>query len=133
MARVEGRLHGKVAVVTGAAHGIGAAIVGLFTSEDGRVVVADIDDEAGSAVAAEIGAAAVFVRHDVSSEPGWEAVVAGAVDRFGRLDVLVNNAGVVHHASVADTTLADFERLVRVNQIGVFLGMRAVIEPMRRA
>jgi 3alpha(or 20beta)-hydroxysteroid dehydrogenase len=82
---------------------------------------------------AGVGASAVFVHHDVGDEAQWAEVVATAVDRFGRLDVLVNNAGVVHHASVADTRLADFERLVRVNQIGVFLGMRAVIEPMRRA
>jgi 3alpha(or 20beta)-hydroxysteroid dehydrogenase len=97
------------------------------------VVVGDIDDDGGQAIADGTSPAAVFVHHDVGSEEDWAGAVSAALDAFGGLHVLVNNAGVVHHASVADTTLADYERLVRVNQTGVFLGIRAAVEPMQRA
>jgi 3alpha(or 20beta)-hydroxysteroid dehydrogenase len=95
-------------------------------------VVGDIDDDSGAAVAADIGGTATFVHLDVGNEADWDGAVSTALDAFRGLHVLVNNAGVVHHASVADTTRADYERVVRVNQTGVFLGMRAVVEPMQR-
>jgi 3alpha(or 20beta)-hydroxysteroid dehydrogenase len=96
-------------------------------------VIGDIDDESGRAVAADLGDDAAFIQHDVGSKREWSNAVGVALDVFGGLDVLVNNAGLLHHASLEDTSLADYERLVRVNQIGVFLGMQAVVDPMRRA
>ncbi len=128
-----GRLDGKAAIVTGGAHGMGRAIVRRFVAEGALVAVADIDVDAGSALAAELGPAARFVELDVGSEEQWEAAMSETVGAFGRLDVGVNNGGIVIHSSLEDTTLADYERIVRVNQIGTFLGMRAMAAPMRAA
>ena len=128
-----GRLDDKVAIVTGAARGTGAATARRFAAEGARVVLADVLEEAGRAVAKEIGDAACFVHLDVGSEAEWRRAVSESAERFGRLDVLVNNAAVLHMASIADTEVADFERVVRVNQLGTFLGIKSVIEPMKRA
>src|SRR5580765_2214019 len=125
-----GRLDGKVAIVTGGARGQGEAEVRLFAAEGAKVVVSDVLVDAGKALAASVGDAVVFLRHDVSREDDWEAAINLATERFGGLDVLVNNAGILHNATIAKHTLADYERVVAVNQIGVFLGIRAVIEPM---
>jgi 3alpha(or 20beta)-hydroxysteroid dehydrogenase len=95
--------------------------------------VTDIDDANGAVLVADIGVEARFVHHDVTTEADWDGAVAAAVESFGGLHVLVNNAGVVHHASLVDTTVAEYERVVRVNQVGVFVGMRAVVAPMRRS
>jgi 3alpha(or 20beta)-hydroxysteroid dehydrogenase len=122
-----GRLEGKVAVVTGAARGQGEAEARLFAAEGARVVVADVLEEEGRAVAEEIGEAAVFERLDVGSEEDWERVVGSAVDRFGRLSTLVNNAGVVAFSAFEETSLEDYLRVIRVNQVGTFLGMRTAI------
>lgn len=128
-----GRLQGKVALVTGAARGQGEAEARLFVREGASVVVADVLDAEGEAVAKDLGAAACFVHLDVTSESDWEAAVAAAVAQFAKLDVLVNNAGIVAMAMLADTTLADYRRVIDVNQIGVFLGMRSVIAAMTAA
>jgi 3alpha(or 20beta)-hydroxysteroid dehydrogenase len=128
-----GRLSGKVALVTGAARGTGAATARLFVEEGARVVLADVLDERGEARAKELGSSAAYVHLDVGSEEEWSRGVEATLQRFGSLQVLVNNAAVLHLASLPDTTRADFERVVRVNQLGPFLGMRAVVEPMRRA
>ncbi len=128
-----GRLDGNVAIITGAGRGTGAATARLFAREGARVAVADIREEAARAVAAEIGGAAIPVALDVGSEPSWEAAVARVRQAFGPVTVLVNNAALLHLGSVEETTAADFERLVRVNQIGTFLGIRAVIPGMREA
>jgi 3alpha(or 20beta)-hydroxysteroid dehydrogenase len=128
-----GRLDGKVAIVTGAARGTGAAIAKLFAAEGARVVLGDVLEEAGAATAAAIGANARFETLDVSNTEAWRRVVAATVAAHGRVDVLVNNAAVLHMASIADTTAEQLLRLVRVNQLGPFLGMQAVIEPMRAA
>jgi len=124
------RLDGKVAIVTGGARGQGEAEARLFVQEGAKVVIGDVLVDAGEALAAELGDDAVFVRHDVSDEVAWEAVVATAVERFGGVHVLVNNAGIGHTAPIADHTVADYERVVAVNQTGVFLGMRSVVAPM---
>ncbi|MEZ5233600.1 MAG: glucose 1-dehydrogenase [Acidimicrobiales bacterium] len=126
-----GRLDGKVAIVTGGARGQGAAEVRLFAAEGAKVVLSDVLVDDGRALAGELGDAVTFLRHDVSREEDWEAAVNTAVERFGGLDVLVNNAGILHNATIAKHTLADYERLVQVNQIGVFLGIRAAIAPMK--
>lgn len=128
-----GRLHGKVALVTGAARGQGEAVVRAFVAEGARVLAGDIADDGGKALAEELGDAVRFRHLDVGSEEDWAAAVAEAVDAFGHLDVLVNNAGVLHFSALTDTTLADFERVIRVNQTGTFLGMRAVVPAMRAA
>jgi 3alpha(or 20beta)-hydroxysteroid dehydrogenase len=125
-----GRLDGKVAIVTGGARGQGEAEVRLFVGEGAKVVVSDVLVDEGEAVAASLGDNAVFLRHDVSREDHWEAAINVAIDSFGGLDVLVNNAGILHSATIAKHTLADYERVVAVNQVGVFLGTRAVIAPM---
>jgi len=125
-------LAGRVAIVTGAAQGMGRAIVERFAREGARVVVTDVDDDAGRAVAASLDGA-LFCHLDVGSAGDWGSVVDLAGREFGSVDVLVNNAGLVHHAALVDTTLDDFERVVRVNQTGPFLGMQAVVPAMKAA
>jgi 3alpha(or 20beta)-hydroxysteroid dehydrogenase len=128
-----GRLDGKVAIVTGAARGTGATIARLFAREGARVVLADVQRDLGAGVAESIGAAAHFVALDVASPDDWRHGVGETLARFGRLDVLVNNAAVLHLAGIEKTSADDFLRVVRVNQLGTFLGIQAAIEPMRAA
>lgn len=128
-----GCLQGKVAIVTGAARGTGEATTRHFVAEGARVVLGDVLDERGRAVAKDLGDAARYTTLDVTSESDWARAVAETKDAFGCVDVLVNNAGVLHMAAIADTQLDDFERVVRINQIGPFLGIKAVIEPMKEA
>ncbi|TCO46681.1 glucose 1-dehydrogenase [Actinocrispum wychmicini] len=127
------RLDGKVALVTGAARGQGAAIARRFVQEGARVTIADIRDELGKELAAELGDDAIYRRLDVASEEDWTAAVDATLAAFGRLTVLVNNAGILKFGSIVDTTLADYEQVIRVNQTGTFLGMRAVIPAMTEA
>ena len=127
------RLVGKVALFTGAARGTGEATARLFAAEGAKVVLADIVDDAGTATAADIGDDAFFVHLDVTEETSWQAAVKAAVDRFGKLDILVNNAGILHMAAIADTTVADYERVVGVNQKGVFLGIKSAEQALRDA
>lgn len=123
------RLAGKVAIITGAARGQGAAAARRFVAEGARVLLADVADEAGQALADELGPAAVYQHLDVASEDDWVDAVRAAGD-LGRVQVLVNNAGVLHFSELADTSLVDYERVIRVNQIGTFLGMREVVPAM---
>lgn len=125
-----GRLSGKVALITGAAGGQGAAAARRFVEEGARVVLADLLDSDGKSLADELGEAARYQHLDVSSEQEWTDAVRAAHDAFGKLDVLVNNAGILHFSSFEDTALADYERVVRVNQIGTFLGIKSVIPSM---
>lgn len=128
-----GRLDGKIAIITGAARGQGAAEARLFAAEGARVVLADVLDDEGEAVAAEIGDAAVYTHLDVTDEPQWQAAVALAEDRFGPVTVLVNNAGILLFQPLDKTDLADFDRVMRVNVQGVFLGMKSVTPSMTTA
>lgn len=128
-----GRLDGKVAIITGGARGQGAAEARLFAAEGARVLVADVLDDEGRAVAGEIGEAAAYVHLDVGDEAQWQAAVATAEERFGPVSVLVNNAGVLLFQALDKTEVADFERVLRVNVVGVFLGMKAVTPSMERA
>ena len=125
-------LSGKVALITGAARGQGAAEARLFVEQGARVIVADILEDEARAVARSLGDAALFMKLDVTQEADWEAAVAAGVQRFGKLDVLVNNAGISFIAPIAETTLEAYRRIVEINQVGVFLGMRTVIDPMTK-
>jgi 3(or 17)beta-hydroxysteroid dehydrogenase len=130
------RLAGKVALISGGARGMGAAEAILFAREGARVVVGDILDTEGKQVEAEIvhkGGQAAFVHMDVTSEADWERAVTTATGRFGRLDVLVNNAGVGGGGRLEETTAAAWDHTMAVNAKGVFLGTKAAIPAMRRA
>lgn len=118
------RLQGKVALVTGGARGMGAATVRLFAAEGAQVVIADVLAEEGAALAQEVNG--LFVHLDVSSETSWETALAQALARFGRVDVLVNNAGVLLFKTIADTSKAEFDRVLGINLGGCFLGLRIV-------
>ena len=131
--RLAGRLEGKVAVVTGAARGTGAAIAGRFAAEGARVIVADVLDDRGGEVVAAVGAAARYVHCDVTREDDWARLITETDETFGGLDVLVNNAAVLHLAGIEETTAADYRRVSEVNELGTFLGIRAAIAPMRAA
>lgn len=126
-----GRLEGKVVLVTGAGRGTGEATVRLCAAEGARVVAADIRADAVDAVVTDLGGDAMALELDVGSEESWKAGVARVLDRFGQIDVLVNNAALLHMAALVDTDVADFERIVRVNQLGPFLGIKHVAGPMR--
>lgn len=128
-----GRLSGKVAIVTGGANGQGAAIARGFVAEGAKVVIADIATEPGELLAKELGDSAVFHRLDVTDEQGWQATVAEARERFGPVNVLVNNAGILMFSELTQTALEDYERVIRINQIGTFLGMKSVVASMEEA
>lgn len=124
------RLAGKVAIVTGGAQGQGEAICRAFVAEGAEVVIADIADDLGKALATELGEHAHFAHLDVSDEDNWAAVVSEAVETFGPVTTLVNNAGILMFAELTRTETAAFERIFRINQLGCFLGMRTVTPVM---
>jgi 3(or 17)beta-hydroxysteroid dehydrogenase len=129
------RVKGKVAVVTGAASGLGKAISFLLAGEGASVVLADINEADGKKAAETItsrGSRAIFVKLDVTSESDWAQVMKVTLERFGKLDVLVNCAGVFHDKSIEDTTLASWRRVIAINLDGVFLGTKAAIAPMKK-
>jgi 3alpha(or 20beta)-hydroxysteroid dehydrogenase len=126
------RLAGKRAIVTGAAQGQGAAIARAFVEEGAQVVIADVADEPGTLLAEELGENAYFAHHDVSDEASWTAVVDEANERFGPVNVLVNNAGLLRFGEVEKQDMDEYDLLVRVNQRGCFLGMKAVTRTMRK-
>lgn len=125
------RLQDKVAIVTGGAQGQGAAISRAFVADGARVIIADVADEPGLALAAELGDAAHFTHHDVSDEASWTALVEDTAARFGPVSVLANNAGILRFGEIAGGSLEDVELMWRINQMGVFLGMRAVVPTMK--
>jgi len=126
------RLDGKVALVTGGGSGIGAAICRAYAEQGARVLIAEVNQDNGRLVAAELGEAGLFQATDVTQLPSVEAAVAAAVDHFGRLDVLVNCAGIGLVGSVQETESADWDRLMAVNVKGVFHGTRAAVDQMLR-
>jgi 3(or 17)beta-hydroxysteroid dehydrogenase len=125
-----GRVAGKVAIVTGAASGMGQADAILLAAQGATVVLADLNESAGQAAAAKIGKNAVFMRLDVSDEENWKQVIAATLESFGRLDILVNNAGIIALGSIVDTTLESWRLINSVNSDGVFLGCKHAIPAM---
>jgi 3(or 17)beta-hydroxysteroid dehydrogenase len=123
----------KVAIVTGAASGIGRGTAEVLAREGARVVLTDVNEEQGREAAKAIGGDAVFVRHDVSDEASWQAVIEATLGRFGRLDVLVNNAGIIIVADVESTTVEQWRKIMAVNAEGVFLGCKHAIPVMRKS
>src|SRR6185437_5588531 len=127
-----GRLDGKIILISGGARGQGAAEARLFVAEGARVVIGDVLEDKGRALAAELGQNAAFVRQDVTRETDWESALKAA-EALGGLHGLVNNAGIYQPATLMETDTALFERHMRVNQLGPFLGMRAIVPLMEKS
>ncbi|MEU0502684.1 glucose 1-dehydrogenase [Nocardia sp. NPDC005998] len=128
-----GRLTGKVALISGGARGMGAAHARALVAEDARVVLGDILDDEGAALAKEIGDSAAYVHLDVREKQQWQDAVAEAVQRFGSLNVLVNNAGIVNGNLLVDFELAEWQKIIDINLTGTFLGMQAATPAMIEA
>ncbi|MCH8279058.1 MAG: glucose 1-dehydrogenase [Chloroflexi bacterium] len=131
-----GRLDGKVVFISGGARGQGAAEARIFAQEGAKVVIGDVLDAEGTSVASEIaesGGDALFVHLDVTDEEDWRKAIGAAVSNFGKLDVLVNNAGIWRRGRVEDTTVEDWDTIMDVNAKGVFLGTKLAIPEMRKA
>jgi 3alpha(or 20beta)-hydroxysteroid dehydrogenase len=126
------RLQGKIILISGGARGQGAAEARLFAAEGARVVIGDVLEAEGRRLASELGDAAAFVRHDVTQEKDWETAVKAA-ERFGGLHGMVNNAGIYQPRRLMETETELFERHMRVNQLGCFLGMKTVVPAMERS
>ena len=130
------RLEGKVALISGGARGQGAVEARLFAGEGARVVIADVLEDEGRQVEAEVneqGGECLFLRLDVTSEANWQDVVAATVERFGKLDILVNNAGIYRTETVEETSEELWDQVMDINGKGVFLGTKAAIPEMRKA
>lgn len=128
-----GRLSGKVAIVTGAAQGMGAATARLFAEEGAKVALGDVLAERGEATAKDIGEAAFFGQLDVRSDASWREFVAATTQRFGTVDILINNAAVVHYTAIESLSQADAERVLAINVIGGMLGAKNVAPVMKKA
>ena len=132
MTEIQGRVAGKVAIITGAARGLGEADARLLAREGAQVVITDVDVNQGEKTAKSIKGA-IFLEQDVRNEARWAEVVAETVKRFGRLDVLVNNAGIVDFTSIADSSLERFRFINAVMVEGTFLGCQAAIPAMEKS
>jgi 3alpha(or 20beta)-hydroxysteroid dehydrogenase len=126
-------LDGQVALISGGARGMGAAEAALFVAEGARVVIGDVLDEENSATAAVLGSSCRAVHLDVTSEQDWAAAVSAAEETFGPISILVNNAGIVEPAPIEATTAESFQRVLDVNLLGTFLGIKSTIPSLRRA
>jgi len=124
------RVADKVVLVTGGARGMGAAHAEALVAEGARVVIGDLLDDAGQAVAEKLDDAAIYVHLDVADPGQWDRAVAASLENFGRLDALVNNAGIVKMGPLRGSSLSDWQQVLDVNLTGPYLGMRAAIEPM---
>lgn len=126
------RLEGKVAIITGAAQGMGAAHARLFVENGAKVVLTDLNEEKGHALAKELGDNARFVTHNVTNEEDWKTVVAKTEETFGPADILVNNAGITMAKNMLDVTVEEYKRIVDINQVSVFIGMKEVAPSMAK-
>src|SRR6202021_1291367 len=128
------RLSGKVAIITGASQGMGASHARCFVAQGAKVILGDVNEEDGAKLASELGRDALFVKQDVARKADWETIVKLGQERFGHINVLVNNAGIIGAlASTVDLTEQEYQRVCSVNQTAVFLGMQAVIPGMLQA
>lgn len=127
------RLQGKIAIITGAAQGMGESHARRFIEEGAKVVLTDLNEEKGKALAEELGEHALFVKQDVASADDWKTVVEKAEETFGPVNVLVNNAGITMAKSILETTEDEYRKIVDINQVSVFLGMKTVIPSMQKA
>ncbi|MCG3420269.1 glucose 1-dehydrogenase [Oceanobacillus sp. M65] len=127
------RLENKVAIITGGAQGMGAAHVRLFVEQGAKVVLTDLNEEKGQALAAELGDNVIFVKQNVTSEEDWNNVLAITEEKFGQVNVLVNNAGITMAKSILDISLEEYRRIVDINQTSVFIGMKTVAPLMARS
>jgi 3alpha(or 20beta)-hydroxysteroid dehydrogenase len=127
-----GRLDDRVVLITGAARGQGEAHARRFAAEGAKVIITDVLHDEGKTLAADLGADAMYLSLDVSSETAWNDAVKTAVGHYGRIDGLLNNAGVIQFAPLLQTSLDQYRRLIDINQVGVFLGMRSVAPHMPR-
>lgn len=125
------QLKDKVMIITGGAQGMGRMHAEKALSEGAKVVITDINDTLGQQVQAELGDNSLFVKHDVSSEDDWKNIVKTVMDKWGRIDVLVNNAGITYHKAIEDLSVDDYMKIVRINQLSVFLGMKSVAPIMK--
>ena len=128
-----GRVAGKVALISGGARGMGAAHARALVAEGAKVVIGDILDEEGAALAAELGDAARYVHLDVTQAEEWDAAVAAATTDFGLLNVLINNAGIVALGAIGKFDMTKWQNVIDVNLTGTFLGMQACVGAMRAA
>jgi 3alpha(or 20beta)-hydroxysteroid dehydrogenase len=125
------QLAGKVALITGGARGLGAAQARVFVQRGAHVVIGDILDDEGATLAAELGDSAAYLHHDVTSEADWASAVQTARERFGKLDTMVNNAGISPAPkNLIETSFAEYERVIRINQFGTFLGLTSCLPAM---
>lgn len=124
------RLQNKIAIVTGGARGMGAATSRLFAAEGARVIIADVLDAEGEALARELGTAARYRHLDITDEAGWQTLVAETLKDFGQIDILINNAAVLLFRTLLDMEKAEFERVLQVNVLGAFLGIKSVAPSM---
>lgn len=126
------RLQDKVIIITGAAQGMGDTHARLCLKEGAKVVLTDINVEKGQALEKELGSNALFIKHDVTSEQDWAHVIKETEVKFGQINVLVNNAGITTHKSILNTSVEDYRKILEINQVSVFLGMKAVIPSMQK-
>ena len=127
------RLENKVAIITGAAQGMGESHARRFVAEGAKVVLTDLNEEKGQALAAELGENAIFVKQNVTSEEDWATVLATAEEKFGPVNVLVNNAGISVNKFMLDMSVEEYRRIVDINQVSVFIGMKTVAPSMAKA
>lgn len=127
------RLSDKVAIITGGARGMGESHVRRFVEEGAKVVFTDINEEVGEKLVSELGDNTLFVKHDVTDEAGWQEVIEKAEAAFGPVNVLVNNAGISMSKSIFDMSVEDYKKIIDINQVSVFLGIKAVLPSMQKA
>ncbi|WP_105994026.1 glucose 1-dehydrogenase [Staphylococcus simulans] len=127
-----GRLTDKVVIITGGAQGMGEVHAKKAVAEGAKVVITDINEEKGQKTSEALGAQALFIKHDVTKQEDWERVVDQVLKQWDKIDVLVNNAGITYNKSIEELSLEDYMKIVNINQVSVFLGIKAVSRIMKQ-